>query len=400
MRVRMRRSSSIGSRQSWTNYSAKTWIRWFIVGFIGTVFVFSLFNRGIGHRFLDNEELMAETGREQENRFIATEKMMTPETKQTTKQNQQSSLQQSVEQSNQTTETIVSSKETKPTATEQEIKVYMTDEKKVLAVPLENYVMGVVAGEMPLEFELEALKAQAIAARTYILRRLELGPDKEMKQIGADVTNTVKHQVYLSDEELQKRYGTTEQQQYLNKLRQAVEETKGEVMTYEGKAIEASFFSTGNGYTEKAADYWGSELPYLQSVASPWDKESPRFEQQFTLTKQELYQKLGLSGKQARAKLSMKIQERTEGKRIASIVINGQSFSGREVREKLGLASSEFKWKISKDEIVFTTLGYGHGVGMSQWGANGMAKEGKRAEDIVQHYYKGITIEQVSKLAI
>lgn len=271
---------------------------------------------------------------------------------------------------------------------EQLVRVYITEENRVETVPLESYVKGVLAAEMPISFELEALKAQAIAARTYIMRRLTLHNDSEMEKKQADVLDTVQHQVYIPAEQLEDRWEGEEKKKNMAKLQRAVDETKGQIITYDGEPIEAVFFSTSNGYTENSEDYWGQPVPYLRSVASPWDKaQSPRYEESQTFQKEELYRRLGLTGKKAGSKLTMKVIEKTEGNRIKSIKINGELFSGREVRERLGLASSQFSWKIQKDNVTITTTGFGHGVGMSQWGANGMAKEGKTAEQILHHYY-------------
>lgn len=281
------------------------------------------------------------------------------------------------------------------------VKIYLTNDRKVEKVSLETYVLGVLAGEMPPDFELEALKAQAIAARTYIVKRLSSGTVDEISKKGADVSDTIAHQAYISKDELRARWKSEEQKAKLEKLEQAVNETKGLIVTYNGGPIEAAFFSTSNGYTENSEDYWEMSLPYLRSVESPWDKElSPRFRQQTEIGVKELYRKLGISGKAAASKLKMKLGATTEGKRVKEIRINGVSFTGREVREKLGLASTQFTWKIDKEKIVFTTYGMGHGVGMSQWGANGMAKEGKDAIEILEHYYTGATVEQASKLAM
>ncbi|MCR2806772.1 stage II sporulation protein D [Paenibacillus soyae] len=275
------------------------------------------------------------------------------------------------------------------------VRVYLTDRKKIETVPLETYVMGVLAAEMPIDFHLEALKAQAVAARTYIVRRLSAGGSAGE----ADVLDTVQHQVYLSKDELAKRWKGEAKKDNLAKLKQAVEGTRGMIMTYEGEPIEAAFFSTSNGYTENSEDYWEQPLPYLRSVASPWDQEiSPRYEAEVSFTLAKFYRAMGLSGKQAGSKPSMKVTKWTDGKRIAEVKINGKTFSGREVRESLGLASSHFSWKIGKDGIVFTTYGLGHGVGMSQWGANGMAREGKPAREILEHYYSGAKLEQASKI--
>ncbi|MBW7454840.1 stage II sporulation protein D [Paenibacillus sepulcri] len=279
------------------------------------------------------------------------------------------------------------------------VQVFLTADKRIETLPIELYVRGVIAAEMPVEFELEALKAQAIAARTYIYRRLAAGERITPPSGGAaDVTDTVQNQVYLSLNKLLSRWNGAEREANLNKLNRAVEETKGQIITYKGEPIEAAFFSTSNGYTENASDYWQIDVPYLQSVASPWDKEiSPRYKETVTMKLGDFADKLGVKKSAAR---SMRILETTEGKRIKTVAVGGKTLSGREVREKLGLASSQFSWAIQDDEITFTTFGYGHGVGMSQWGADGMAKNGIGAVQIVTHYYSGTKVEQASKLPL
>ncbi|MHA7967122.1 stage II sporulation protein D [Paenibacillus sp. CAU 1782] len=280
-----------------------------------------------------------------------------------------------------------------------QVRVYLSAEKKIEKVPLETYVLGVLAGEMMADFELEALKAQAIAARTYIVRRLSAPADGALKKKGADVTDTIEHQVYIPRGELLGRWPGGADAEQLIKMKRAVAETRGLVITYNGGPIEAAFFSTSNGYTENSEDYWELSLPYLRSVASPWDKElSPRYRQQAEFGQKELYAKLGVSGKAAKGKPVIKLMSETEGNRVKEVKVNGVLFTGREVREKLGLASSQFTWKIDGNNVSFTTYGMGHGVGMSQWGANGMAKEGKTAAEILHHYYTGATVEQASKL--
>jgi len=276
------------------------------------------------------------------------------------------------------------------------ISVYLVEEKRIETMPIELYVRGVIAGEMPVEFELEALKAQAVAARTYIYRRLMSGERSGMNGIKADVTNTIQHQVYIPIDELLARWEGKQKEANLAKLNKAVEETKGQIVTYAGEPIEAAFFSTSNGYTENAADYWSMDVPYLQSVDSPWDKLiSPRYKEMTTMKLSALAEKLGVK---TSAVKSMRVLEVTEGKRIKMVTVGGKRLSGREVREKLGLASSQFSWEISGDEATITTYGYGHGVGMSQWGANGMAKEGNTAEQILAHYYSETKVEKAPKI--
>ncbi|MFF2483691.1 stage II sporulation protein D [Paenibacillus sp. NPDC058071] len=282
------------------------------------------------------------------------------------------------------------------------VRVYLTKEKRIERVPLETYVKGVVAAEMPLEFELEALKAQAIAARTYIVRRLDAHDVSGLPEQAAgraDATDTVAHQVYLPFSEWRKQLPKEKRKVYEAKLDAAVTETKGRVITYRGEPIQAVFFSTSNGYTENSEDYFNQSIPYLRSVSSPWDKQlSPRYKETVVFGLDEFYDKLGIehSGKK---KPAIRVVKLTEGKRIGMIAVGTKKMTGREAREKLGLASSQFSWTIQDDSIAITTFGYGHGVGMSQWGANGMAKSGASAEDIISHYYSGTSIEQASKLS-
>lgn len=278
------------------------------------------------------------------------------------------------------------------------VRVYLTKEKRIESVPLETYVRGVVAAEMPIGFELEALKAQAIAARTYMVRRMVQGNDNGVPVKGADVTDTTEHQVYISLPALAEKWSGDEQKSNIGKLNDAIEQTKGIIITYQGEPIDAAFFSTSNGYTENSEDYWQQKIPYLRSVASPWDQAiSPKYKETVKLSLKDFYSKLGLSKKQA-SKSSIRVIEKTEGKRISKIAIGDTTLTGREVREKLGLASSQFIWSIKGNTISITTFGYGHGVGMSQYGANGMAESGASAEDILTHYYSSVQVEQASKL--
>lgn len=278
------------------------------------------------------------------------------------------------------------------------IRIYLTKEKRIESVPLETYVRGVVAGEMPIGFQTEALKAQAIAARTYIVRRMNLNDISDMPVSHADVTDTIQHQVYVPLDELSHKWPKDEQEAVMKKLNAVIEQTKGLIITYDGAPIQATFFSTSNGYTENSEDYWQEEIPYLRSVASPWDEGiSPKYKETIQLDLDDLFDKLAIK-KKDRKSSSIRILKKTTGNRIGMISIGGKEFTGREVRERLGLASSQFTWAIKKDSISITTYGYGHGVGMSQWGANGMGLAGKTAKDIITHYYTGTKIEKDSKL--
>lgn len=289
-------------------------------------------------------------------------------------------------------------KETKvdPTSSDPavEVAVFRSSKSKIENVQLEDYLVGVVAAEMPAEFKEEALKAQALTARTYIVKRL-LSKDTLGVPKGAQVTDTQIHQVYMSDDELRRDWGMeydTKRKKVLN----AVRATAGQILTYEGKAIDALFFSTSNGYTENSEDYWSGNIPYLRSVSSPWDKNSPKFNSQKVMTVNEFEARLGV--KLGSGSTIGKIVDRTKGKRVGKVDFNGKVFTGPDIRDKLDLRSSDFAWKRKGDNIVITTKGFGHGVGMSQYGANGMAAEGKSYKEIVKHYYQGVKITSADNM--
>ncbi len=287
---------------------------------------------------------------------------------------------------------------------EPNVRVYLSATGTTMELPLEKYVSGVVAAEMPAEFRLEALKAQAIAARTFIVRRLAANDTSGVPSGDADVTDTVSHQVFIPPDQAKAEWTRLGKAKDWEKLEQAIRESRDAVMTYQGRAITASFFSTSNGYTENAEDVWGNVVPYLKSVDSPWDKKiAPRFKETVTMKRSEVLQKLNLSASAIPVSAQqgsawMEVLSTTKGHRIKEMQIAGQTFSGPEVRNLLGLRSSQFSWKSDGDEIEFTTYGYGHGVGMSQWGANGMAQEGHTATQILKHYYTGISFGQASKM--
>lgn len=273
------------------------------------------------------------------------------------------------------------------------INVKLSKEKKTIRLPLEDYIRGVIASEMPAEFEAEALRAQAMTARTYIYSRVK---NKE-----ATVTDTVKDQVYATDAKLKEKWGA-DYQQNIKKVQMAVNSTRGKIITYQHKPIYAAFFSTSNGYTENSEEYFKDPYPYLRSTHSTWDKLSPKFKRNKTISVALLVKSLEEhTGKKISVtafsqRNPIKILKRTSGKRIAQVKIGDKTFTGREVREALELASSDFSWKQKEDQITFTTYGYGHGVGMSQWGANLMAKQGQKAEQIIAHYYQRVKIENIT----
>src|SRR5690625_369532 len=273
------------------------------------------------------------------------------------------------------------------------VAVMRSESENVESVPLESYVEGVVAAEMPVdEFEIEALKAQALAARTYIVDHLLNNSDSDE----SDVTDTVQHQAYKNEDELKTMWGN-DFDENIKKLREAVTSTEGEILTYDNAPILPAFFSTSNGFTENSEDYWENEVPYLRSVESPWDEESAKFLDQKTVTIEETEQLLGINLPKNSA---IPIETtRTEGNRVAELNLGEHSISGRDVREKLELRSSDFTIKQKDNHLIFTTKGFGHGIGMSQYGADFMAKDGKSYQEIVKYYYKDVEISTVTEAA-
>ncbi|MEI3607773.1 stage II sporulation protein D [Pseudogracilibacillus sp. SE30717A] len=272
------------------------------------------------------------------------------------------------------------------------VTVKRTATGEVEEVPLEKYVASVVASEMPAEFEVEALKAQAIAARTYIVNHLLHQEDKEE----VIISDTTEHQVYKNEEELKRDLGADFHWK-MEKVADAVNATKNEIITYEQQPITPTFFSMSNGLTEDAENYWGSPLPYLKSVESRWEESHPNFTEQTIFTIEEVNSKLGTS-LPAQTAIPIKIT-RTESNRVNKLTLNDKAFSGREVREKLGLRSNDFSIQQKDNHLIFTTKGYGHGVGMSQYGANGMAEEGKGYKEILSYYYQDVEITTITEAA-
>ena len=267
------------------------------------------------------------------------------------------------------------------------IRVKRLSSGVIEVMPLEEYIVGVLAGEMPVYFEKEALKAQAVASRSYALKRIEYNIDNEY-----DVVDSVLNQVYLDNNYLKDAWGINYKQN-LNKLRTAVNETLDEVMYYDDKVIDALFFSTSNGYTEDSSVIFNLDLPYLKSVESFWDKDtSSAFKVSKSISLSDFYQKLDLEYSD---NFEYEVLERSATNRIIKLKINGTIFNASEIYSKLGLMSYDFNFKQEDKKIIINTCGYGHGVGLSQYGALGMAKEGYNYIEILKYYYTGINIDKI-----
>ena len=267
------------------------------------------------------------------------------------------------------------------------IRVKKLKEDKIIKIPLEEYLVGVLAGEMPINFDLEALKAQAVASRSYALKRIEYNKDKEY-----DVVDSIMNQVYLDNEYLKDAWGLNYVKN-INKLRTAINETIDEYLEYDNKIVDALFFSTSNGYTENSENVFNFECDYLKSVESPWDKEvSSAYNNQKTIPLTEFYQKLNLPYNK---NLNIKILKRSSTNRILLLKINNIEFKGTDIYNKLSLRSTDFEIELLGTTVKIKTKGYGHGVGMSQYGALGMAKAGYKYDEILKHYYKNTSIKKL-----
>ena len=265
------------------------------------------------------------------------------------------------------------------------VRVFREKTQTIDRVPIEEYVVGVISGEVPVSFELEALKAQAVASRTYVMFQMQ----KNLKN-DYDVVDTVNNQVYLDNEILKEKWGE-DYTSNINKMRQVVLDTTGEYLEYDGKIVEALFFSTSTGMTENSEEIFSSEVPYLRSVVSSWDEISPIYTDTKSLKKEEFYNLLKLKYQE---NLKIEIISKTSTGRIQEIKINDKLFTGKDICSSLKLRSTFFDIIEYDDKIVVNTKGYGHGVGMSQYGAQGMAKEGYTYDEILKYYYSGVEIKK------
>lgn len=250
---------------------------------------------------------------------------------------------------------------------------------KIINLELEEYVLGVVGAEMPASFNIEALKAQAILARTYALKSIKNGKK---------LTDMVSTQAYKDNSELQKLW-KNDYTKYYEKIKKAVNETKGIVILYNNEYIDAVYHSTSNGKTENSKNVWKNSLPYLVSVDSSWDKNVKSYKKETIFEINEFCNILKLDVEEP---ITYEIIHNETG-RVRQITINNKTFSGTEFRNLLKLRSADFEIEINDEKVKVTTYGYGHGVGMSQYGANEMAKQGYSYIQILKHYYTGVVIK-------
>lgn len=279
------------------------------------------------------------------------------------------------------------------------ISVYNSVTNKIETTDLETFLYGVVSMEMSSDFSEEALKAQAVAARTYVIYKIENKLNQGHK--GADICNDYSHcQAYASYDELKKLKGDDWIKNYYPIIKKAVDETKGHILTYNNKSILPLYFSTSSGKTENSQEVFMTQYPYLKSVDSPYEEESPKYETEKIITKKQfinLIKKENPNIKLTEKKLedSINIISKTTAGSIETIKIGNVEFSGRDFREIFELNSANFDILFKNKNVVFKVKGYGHGVGMSQWGAEGMAENGYKYDEILFHYYTDTKIKDI-----
>ena len=261
------------------------------------------------------------------------------------------------------------------------VKVLINNEVKT--INLEDYIIGVVAGEMPASFEIEALKAQSVASRTYALFK------KNNSNGNYDLTDDTNSQVYIDNEAMKEKW-KEDYDLYYDKIKKAVLSTKGEVLTKDNQIIKAYYFSMSNGNTQDAKEVFKEE-DYLKSVDSIYDNEQiNNYKVTTNISKEEFKTKLGINCDPIIIKDIIK----NESNYISTINICNKTFSGIEIRKLLNLRSASFDIEVNND-IYITTYGYGHGVGMSKYGANGYAKNGYNYKEILKHYYTNVEITSI-----
>lgn len=284
------------------------------------------------------------------------------------------------------------------------VQLYRCATGTIEKVQLEEYVKGVVAAEMPASFHLEALKAQAVLARTHIVRRMLLfGGQGDPDHPPADVSDDpARGQAWLDETMLRQRWGLLEYAANWGRVEQAVSATEGLIAVYGGEPIEAAYHSTCGGMTESASEVWQVDLPYYTPVVCTWDQHSPYYDRRVVLSWSDLEGKLGMSSgalsipvASGGGKSIVSISSRTAGGRVAAVRLGDLNTTGVALRKALGLPSANFEVTATASGLTFSTRGYGHGVGMCQYGADGMARTGKTFAEIISYYMPGVTVRQI-----
>ena len=281
------------------------------------------------------------------------------------------------------------------------IKLFHSGSGQIEELPIDEYLYGVVSSEMPANYEAEALKAQAIVARTYTIYQIM---NNSGKHPGADICdNSSCCQAWISKDERLSKWAPEEAESNWNKIVDAVNSTSGKIITYQNKPINAFFHSNSGGKTESSLNIWGGiDYPYLKSVETAGEEGYTQYSSEAKFTKEELLNKLKEKYQDCEIDYSqencIQILEYTTSGRVKTIKFGNKEIAGTEARTILGLRSTNFTFTISGDEIIFSVIGYGHGVGMSQTGADALAKSGSNCEEIIKHFYTDVEIVEVNSL--
>ena len=277
------------------------------------------------------------------------------------------------------------------------IKLLHKDTNKVEEVKLDEYIKNVVSAEMPASFHIEALKAQAIVARTYTIYKIQ----NSSKHKNADICDKAECcQAWINKEDRLKKWDEDKREEYWNKIETAVDNTKGKIITYNKKPINAFFHSNSGGKTQTPLYVWGGEgYPYLQVVQTSGEEKYSQYKSEVEFTFEELVNKIKEKHENFEIDFEnnkgIEIIERDPSDRVLTIKIGNLELSGVETRTLLELKSANFNVNVLEDKIKFKVIGYGHGVGMSQTGADAMAKQGSNSEDIIKHFYIGVEIKNL-----
>lgn len=275
------------------------------------------------------------------------------------------------------------------------IRLFHSDSGRVEEIELDNYLYGVVASEMPVSFHIEALKAQAVVARTYTIYQLKNGP----KHSNADICDSsLCCQAWMTKENRLSKWDENLRDEYWNKIVKAVDETKCKVILYNKEPINALFHSNSGGKTELAINVWGGNFPYFQTIETVGENEYTSYNSEVEIKKDIFIKKLTEKNSKFQIDFNttdcIKTLEYTEGGRIKKIKIGNVELSGIDCRQIFGLKSAMFNYEILENTVKFTVLGYGHGVGLSQCGSDVLAKQGKKFDEIIKYYYKDVEISE------
>ncbi|AID45245.1 Stage II sporulation protein D [Candidatus Arthromitus sp. SFB-mouse-NL] len=275
------------------------------------------------------------------------------------------------------------------------IKLYRHETDSVEELKLEEYLEGVLAAEMPVKFDIEALKAQAVTSRTYAISKVISGV--KIHNV-AHVCDTVHSQAYIDESMYEQKFGS-KKDEYIEKIRRAIDETRGEVLYYNDEIVNnALYFAISSGYTENSSDVFSFDEPYLKSVNSLFDQDAPNVTKEYVFSEREFVDRINNKYSNANVKNydDIEILGYTESGSIYRIRLGNEIIRGLDFRYLFELNSSNIDMKKEDNNIVIKVRGYGHGVGLSQWGAGKMAELGYKYDEILKHYYSGVKIKKVS----